>query len=94
MKLMIDIPEDMWERVQDGYVPLGISKFLIQGNPYEERPTGHWIDGYKSINCSVCGKIAYSKIEYSWNCFGEYVQVKSDYCPHCGARMEAKNEAD
>ena len=50
-----------------------------------ERPTGHWVNGYKSFNCSVCGKIA-----YSWNHFGEYIQVKSNFCPNCGADMRGK----
>lgn len=54
-----------------------------------KRPVGHWVNSYKSFNCSVCGKIA-----YSWNHFGEYIQVKSNFCPNCGAKMtkEAENE--
>lgn len=55
---------------------------ICEAPTVEERPTGHWINGYKSFNCSVCGKIA-----YSWNHFGEYIQVKSNFCPHCGADM-------
>jgi predicted RNA-binding Zn-ribbon protein involved in translation (DUF1610 family) len=54
-----------------------------------ERPTGHWVNGYKSFNCSVCGKIA-----YSWNHFGEYIQVKSNFCPNCGADMRCKEEEE
>ena len=53
------------------------------------RPTGHWVNGYKSFNCSVCGKIA-----YSWNHFGEYIQVKSNFCPNCGADMRKEAEND
>lgn len=33
MKIVIDIPEDMWVKIQDGYVPLGISKYLKNGTP-------------------------------------------------------------
>lgn len=52
---------------------------------FEARPTGHWKKSYKSFNCSECGKIA-----YSWNCFGGYIQVKSAFCPHCGADMRGE----
>lgn len=34
MKLLIELPEEMWKRVKDGYVPLGISKYLKNGKPY------------------------------------------------------------
>ena len=33
MQVVIDIPDDMWEKVKDGYVPLGIEKYLINGTP-------------------------------------------------------------
>lgn len=38
MEILIDIPEEMWERVKDGYVPLGISKYLKNG---VSLPKGH-----------------------------------------------------
>lgn len=28
---MIDIPDDMYSKIMDGYVPLGISKYLKNG---------------------------------------------------------------
>lgn len=31
MQIVIDIPDDMWEKIQEGYVPLGISKYLKNG---------------------------------------------------------------
>lgn len=52
----------------------------------EDRPTGEWIflkaneeqtDGYE---CSVCKATYHTKVPY----FSEF-----NYCPHCGARMEA-----
>ena len=30
-EIVIKIPEEMWEKVKDGYVPLGISKYLKNG---------------------------------------------------------------
>ena len=38
IELVIKIPEEMWERIKDGYVPLGISKYLKNGTPL---PKGH-----------------------------------------------------
>lgn len=39
IELVIKIPEEMWEKVKDGYVPLlGISKYLMNGAPL---PKGH-----------------------------------------------------
>lgn len=35
MKLIIDIPEEMHEQIKDGYVPLGISKYLKNGTPLD-----------------------------------------------------------
>ena len=31
MQIVIEMPKDMWEKIQDGYVPLGISKYLKNG---------------------------------------------------------------
>ena len=38
MQIVIDIPEEMHEQIKDGYVPLGISKYLKNGTPL---PKGH-----------------------------------------------------
>ena len=36
MKLIIDIPEEMHKQIKDGYVPLGISKYLKNGTPLDD----------------------------------------------------------
>ena len=36
MKLIIDIPKEMYEWIKDGYVPLGISKYLKNGIPLDD----------------------------------------------------------
>lgn len=36
IELVIKIPEELWEKVKDGYVPLGISKYLKNGTPLEQ----------------------------------------------------------
>lgn len=38
IELVIKIPEEMWKRVKEGYVPLGISKYLRNSTPL---PKGH-----------------------------------------------------
>lgn len=42
---------------------------------------GKWIYGEDvDIQCSVCGADALTE--------GHYRQVRSNYCPHCGAKMD------
>lgn len=36
MKIIIDIPEKTWQRIKEGYVPLGMNKYLIKATPYPE----------------------------------------------------------
>lgn len=38
MKIVINLPEEMIERIKDGYVPLGLSRYLKNGIPL---PEGH-----------------------------------------------------
>ena len=56
-----------------------------QGKPYEERPTGEWIDtGSKEeywdeeYQCSICGE------KDHWH----------NFCPNCGADMRKEAEND
>lgn len=42
---------------------------------------GKWVNEDFDWICSVCGNDALTAIE-------SYVQVKSNYCPHCGAKMD------
>ena len=36
MKLIVNIPDEMHEQIMDGYVPLGISKYLKNGTPLDD----------------------------------------------------------
>lgn len=52
---------------------------------------GKWLDNnddfYPSAcHCSICGMDALTKEET------DYDYVKSNYCPHCGARMDGEKE--
>lgn len=38
IELIVKMPEEMWERVKEGYVPLGICKYLMNSLPL---PKGH-----------------------------------------------------
>lgn len=66
---------------QDGHKD-GYDKGYDDAQANNNRPHGEWIKEYKDFKCSLCGKIA-----YSWNNHGTYIQIKSDFCPHCGADM-------
>ena len=46
MKIVVDLPEDILERVKDGYVPLGIGKYLQNSIPLPESH-GRLIDADK-----------------------------------------------
>lgn len=53
----------------------------------EEVKHGHWTDnGHigKRRWCSLCGGIAFEQ----YDDYGLAEVTESDYCPHCGARME------
>ena len=46
---------------------------------------GRWVYGEDdNIQCSICGHDAYTE--------GDYRQVKTNYCPNCGARMGKEDE--
>ena len=36
MQIVIDIPDEMHKQIMDGYVPLGISKYLKNGKPLDD----------------------------------------------------------
>lgn len=45
---------------------------------------GRWVYGEDvGIQCSVCGADAFTE--------GDYRQVKSRYCPNCGAKMDLED---
>lgn len=46
---------------------------------------GKWVYGEDvDIECSVCGRDALTE--------GDYRQVRSNYCPHCGAKMDLEEQ--
>ena len=56
-------------------------------DPESLRPHGEWVYGEDiDIQCSACGADAMTA--------GDYRQVKSNYCPNCGAKMGEKEETE
>lgn len=39
IELVVKMDEELWEKVKDGYVPLGISKYLKNGTPISDNAT-------------------------------------------------------
>lgn len=89
MKLIIDIPETLYEVTKDmirnDMGTSTINKAIANGIPYEPK-TGHWINRHiianKSIDMIVCSKCG---DEFSYD--AETGISEYDYCPKCGARM-------
>lgn len=69
-------------------------RFTVKVDPDTLRPKGRWIDRYggKYANplyeCSECKEAALYKSEYDMLFREGFVQVLSNACPHCGAKME------
>ena len=65
----------------------GIVDALIE-NGVTLQECGHWISLTECANagvyCSVCHKKVY-KEDYAW--CNRKNKLRSDYCPHCGAKM-------
>lgn len=77
--------------MQELYLPIHFQEFIVDEIPSADvSPVHHgrWVDeydcGYTTPHCSECGEIALTKEETS------YDYVYSSYCPHCGAKMDGK----
>ena len=75
---------DEYNCLEDGYhnpkwCAMQEAKMTIQRLPSAER-RGRWIENEFGAYCSECGLYAYRSNGIPW---------KSNYCPMCGARLEA-----
>lgn len=52
---------------------------------------GKWILRGKWLRCSQCDEKALLKETGGTGGFHEYEQVRSDYCPNCGAKMDLED---
>lgn len=77
---------DDFEEFDDETVE-NIASYLID-NGVTVQECGHWISLTECANagvyCSVCHKKVY-KEDYAW--CNRKNKLRSDYCPHCGAKM-------
>jgi ribosomal protein L37E len=101
MRIEIDIAEHHYNNIMAldsvslGRVPYkGIIMYSINaikhGKVLEQEPkTGEWIkqndDYFDWYECSECGYGSEGEMQYS----REY-DVRTNYCPHCGAKMESE----
>lgn len=86
MKLIIDIPDDVYEDIEHckgdyiNYYINSLNWAVRNGTPYEERPQGEWIDICTLPiirKCSICG-----------NKIGNEMGFYNNFCPNCGAEMQ------
>ena len=64
---------------------------FIDANGVTVQECGHWISltdcANAGVYCSICNKKVY-KEDYAW--CNRKNKLRSDYCPHCGAKMLPK----
>lgn len=83
MKLIIDIPEDLYKWICEQYANSNhevVYNAVKNGMPYEERPQGEWGKwAISEIRCPNC-------LEYfQTDCYSTEELKK---CPNCGAKMK------
>ena len=65
-----------------------LADYLIK-NGVTVQEFGHWVSltdcANAGVYCSVCHKKVY-KEDYAW--CNRKNKLRSDYCPHCGAKMD------
>jgi hypothetical protein len=100
MKLIIDIPDEIYECYKGRPPRLGdegmdsIAQSIANGIPYEERPTGEWeslgfVDKkYAWCRCSNCHKTTkiYKDSSNDFCCIAD-IRKKAIACLYCGADM-------
>ena len=73
---------------EDKYIQNGELADHLIANGVTVQECGHWISLTECANagvyCSVCHKKVY-KEDYAW--CNRKNKLRSDYCPHCGAKM-------
>ena len=79
-KAAIEIAGD---RIGNDYIVRMIRK-LPSLQPKEK--SGEWTEVYDADENPLFGRKFYCSCCHEWNKYGQ-----SDYCPHCGAKMEVRN---
>ena len=84
MKLIINIPETDYNTYKHfGDKGSYTERIIANGVPYkqDERPKGKWITHSDYPDRLIC-----SNCNYKYDVW--FVNNGTNYCPHCGARME------
>ena len=65
---------------------------LIKAHKDNKRPEGKWVEHEKKLDTYYCSNCKTDALYYFGKPFGQYLvsQVKSEYCPRCGADMRGK----
>ena len=81
----------LWpSKMKNVWMPQGIEKLAdhLISNGVTVQKCGYWVSVIDCANagvyCSVCHKKVY-KEDYAW--CNRKNKLRSDYCPHCGAKM-------
>lgn len=105
MKLIIDIPNDLYEKISKStenwaarYVEgwdITVARIIRNGTPYEERPHGEWeiLKGdYFTGGGDPVLICPFCHSEESKHMGGIEFPVNWDFCPNCGASMERRGD--
>ena len=90
MKIVIDIPEEMYQSVLNGTYCGTLYEELKNGTPQPK--AGHWVsideEPHEVYECDRCGRVVST---FTAN-IEPHIEYK--YCPNCGARMVEPQESE
>ena len=83
-------PDTCWDEYDDGFT--AYSRFQIEDSPtIDAEPVRHgrWIPYFSDEAYNVTNVFICSECEKSARFIMAYHECEYDFCPHCGARMDA-----
>lgn len=96
MKLIIDIPEGIYEALKHKefkakLVADNLKNAVANGKPYEERPQGEWEESH-IFSCGNILRMGINVIEHKCKNCGRWSikwvrTIPDNFCPNCGAQM-------
>lgn len=97
MKLIIDIPNEIYDDIKHGYICSEYADTLIQlipsSKPYEEQPQGEWITKNAKEPCGTdeSHETIYRLVPRPHCNKCNIPQIRKTYfCPNCGADMRGE----
>ena len=103
IKVVIKVSEEIYNKIREGgfWLDSGLQlsdayDAIKNGEPYRERPIGHWIKDCDSCDCTNCynSGARFTRTDCSGRCSncGELQCCTDNFCPNCGADMRGKEE--